>query len=82
VNTESATSASTGSFKKKMRNLGHCFIILFVLVMATGWGMNLYKTTQLDFETPLKAEVFRLGGIFIAPVGAILGWWTFKEEEE
>ena len=48
---------------------------------AFGWGMNVYKMTQLDFASPYKAEVIRGVGL-IPVVGAIIGYMTRGEENE
>ena len=54
-----------------------------IILFAIGaWCVNIYKTTQLDFEAPYKAEVFRVAGILVAPLGVILSFVTFDEEEE
>ena len=48
---------------------------------AFGWGINVYKMTQLDFASPYKAEVIRGVGLF--PIfGAIIGYITIGEENE
>lgn len=48
--------------------------ILLVLGAMVGWVKNIYALTQCDFEPTYKAEVLRIIGIPIAPVGAILGY--------
>jgi hypothetical protein len=53
--------------------------IILLLAGFLGWGMNVYKLTQLDFQTPYKAEVIRTAGVF-SPIGAIVGYITFEEE--
>lgn len=58
------------------------FIVIIVLSLAFGWVMNLYKLTQLDFDSSkstYKAEVFRAIGL-APPIGAFMGWITFDEE--
>ena len=49
---------------------------IFLLFMAIGWSMNIYKFTQCDFEAPYKAEVIHAIGI-IPVVGMITGWMDF-----
>ena len=46
---------------------------IFAVCLGTGWIMNCYKFTQLDFKAPVKAEVLRGIGLF-PPVGAVMGW--------
>ena len=58
-------------------------ILYAALIFAgiLGWGMNVYKMTQLDFASPYKAEVIRGVGLF--PIfGAIIGYMTVGEENE
>ena len=59
-------------------------VILYAALIfagAFGWGMNIYKMTQLDFASPYKAEVIR--GVGLIPVfGAITGYMTIGEENE
>ena len=53
----------------------------FIFAGAFGWGMNIYKMTQLDFASPYKAEVIR--GVGLLPVfGAVIGYMTVGEENE
>ncbi len=52
---------------------------LVVGLIAVGWGMNLVKLVQLDFESPYKAEVIRTIGI-VPIIGAITGYMTIGEE--
>lgn len=55
-------------------------IILFIMIM--GWGLNIVKICNLDFESPYKAEVIRLIGIPMWPVGAIIGYIDIKDGRE
>lgn len=48
--------------------------IALILALFLGWGMNIYSLTQCDFEAPYRAEVLRMLGVFLAPVGGVLGW--------
>lgn len=43
-----------------------------VLLGLLGWGMNLVAIAQADFINGLV--VLRVVGVFIAPLGAILGY--------
>ena len=49
------------------------FWIVLLIAAVTGWGMNLYKLTQCDFESPYKCEVLRTVGL-VPPIGAIMGY--------
>jgi len=51
-------------------------LILVAIISAIGWGKNLYKLSNCDFEAPYKAEVMH--GIGIIPfVGAFTGYMDF-----
>ena len=51
------------------------FITLIIIVgLFIGWCMNIYKLTQCDFQPSYKAEAIRSIGIFIAPVGGVVGY--------
>lgn len=66
----------------KATGISALIIVLIWLMLAIGWVMNIYKLiAHDDFEAPYKAEVIRGVGIFVAPVGAIAGYFTFDEEE-
>jgi len=58
------------------------FMFLFGLLCLGSWAMNVYKFATLDFEAPYKAEIIRGIGIPAAPVGVVLGFMEFEEEEE
>lgn len=45
-------------------------------VLALGYGMNIYKLTQCDFEAPYKAEVLHTVGL-IPVVGVFTGYMEF-----
>lgn len=58
------------------------FAILW-LVLAFGYINNIYSlAAKDDFASPYKAEVLRGIGVFVPPVGVILGLFvTFDEEK-
>lgn len=61
---------------------GIIFVVLFWLLLAVGWVNNIYRlVAKDDFASPYKAEVLRVVGIFVAPLGSVLGYITFEEEE-
>lgn len=50
---------------------------MFTLLILTliGWGINIVNIFYL--ETVMSGEgVLRIAGIFIAPLGAIMGWFV------
>lgn len=57
-------------------------VLIIFLPLTAMWGTNVVKLCNLDFEAPYKAEVLRIIGIPAAPIGMILAWVTFEEEEE
>lgn len=48
--------------------------IVTIILGTVGWGLNIVKLCQCDFEAPYKAEVVRAIGIPIPLVGAVAGW--------
>ncbi len=49
------------------------FVALFLLGFV-GWGMNIVKAFYM-LDGPITAMfVARAVGVFVAPIGAILGW--------
>jgi hypothetical protein len=49
-------------------------VVLIILAAGTGWCINVGKFVKSDFDTPLKAEVIRGIGVFVPPVGAVVGY--------
>lgn len=50
-------------------------IITLLILTLIGWGINIVEIFYL--ETILSGEgVLRIAGIFIAPLGAIMGWFV------
>lgn len=60
-------------------------ILIFNLVIVFfgfwGYGLNFYKLVNLDFESPYKAEVIRVIGVF-PPIGAIAGWFDIEDGDK
>lgn len=57
------------------------FQLVLSIIILSGFVLNIVKLAQLDFKPSYKAEVIRVVGIF-PPVGAIVGWITFAEENK
>ena len=51
---------------------GGLIVLLIVLLTAYGWVANIVKLVSSDIITTL--EIVRIIGIFLAPLGAILGY--------
>lgn len=65
--------------KKSMRPLLlFLAMILICIVGLIGWIMNIVNLTHLDFQSPYKAEVLRIAGIPVAPLGAVEGYLRIK----
>ena len=51
------------------------FLYLSLLILFVGgWIMNLVEIVNYDFASITGMIVLRIAGIFIAPLGAVLGW--------
>lgn len=49
-------------------------IIGFYILAVWGYIANIYKLTDCDFDKPYKAEVIRVVGIVVPPVGCVTGF--------
>lgn len=58
-----------------MKDSGFSILIIGIYILAV-WGYiaNIYKLTDCDFDKPYKAEVIRVVGIVVPPVGCITGF--------
>lgn len=58
-------------------------VALFCLTLAIGcgggWLMNVYKLTECDFNAPYKAEIIRIVGVAVPPVGVVVGWMDIED---
>ena len=51
------------------------FLYLSLLILLLGgWVMNLVEIVNYDFASITGMIILRIAGIFIAPLGAVLGW--------
>jgi hypothetical protein len=55
-------------------SLGLLMYLAFVVVIIGGWIMNLVEIVNYDFASITGMIILRIAGIFIAPLGAVLGW--------
>lgn len=65
--------------------IGLCLFVLVALVvigMLVGFVRNIVRLCYCDFEAPYKAEIIRGIGIFIPPVGGIVGWINIPDWKE
>jgi hypothetical protein len=50
-----------------------------LLLIASGWVVNIVKLCKCDFAAPYKSEVVRVIGVFVPPVGMVTGWMELKD---
>lgn len=67
--------------KREVRLVYAQAIVIFVIVAIMGYGyiMNIVKLTECDFEPIGKAEILRVTGILVPPVGAVMGYLGIKD---
>ena len=62
--------------KRSILEIG--YVLLFALCIAglVGWFLNIAKIFQIGFEVAhwTSFEIARVIGVFLAPLGAVLGW--------
>ena len=46
---------------------------------AYGYVANIVKLCGCDFAVPVKAEVIRMVGVFLPPVGAVAGYCDIND---
>ncbi len=64
-----------------MKDLIALVIVVSIGIAALGgYGLNIIKFCQSDFEAPYKSEVIRGVGIPFAPIGIIAGWMNIGDE--
>lgn len=44
-----------------------------MLAAAIGWCLNIYKLATMGLD-PIGLFVLRIVGLFLAPLGAVIGW--------
>lgn len=60
---------------KKGFTLYEVIFITTILFLVIGFVLNLVQILRCDFEPPYKAEILRIGSIFVGILPAcILGW--------
>lgn len=50
------------------------FFLALIIVSAIGQGLNIWGLCQCDFQPSYKAEVIRVVGVFVPPVGSVVGF--------
>lgn len=51
------------------------FWLVLVVGGLIGWILNIVDIANSDFENVTGMLVLRIIGVFVAPLGAILGWF-------
>ena len=54
--------------------LASIVFLCFVVAAVAGWVMNIITIAHSNFSDLTGLLVLRVVGIFVAPLGAILGW--------
>jgi len=54
--------------------VGIVVVIILILLAVFGYVSNIVKLIGCDFASPYKAEIFRIVGIIMPPVGVIIGY--------
>jgi hypothetical protein len=55
--------------------IGALFVIFSIAAGAVGWVLNIYKLAMHWSWPPDGAEVVRVIGVFVAPIGAAFGYF-------
>jgi hypothetical protein len=62
---------------KKYLNTLPAMIIIFAFII--GYILNVVKACNLDYEPNYKAEAIRVTGMFIPPLGGIVGYIDIED---
>lgn len=54
-------------------------IFIMGIFLVGGYVMNIVNIFSLDFKAPYKAEILRISGVFIPPVGMIEGYIKIED---
>lgn len=55
---------------------------IIVSILILGYIINIVKACNLDYEPSYKAEAIRVTGIFIPPMGAIVGYISIEDKKQ
>ena len=53
--------------------------VALIIAVPLGYFSNLVQLVGLDFASPYKAEVLRTAGVFIPPLGVVLGFISIDD---
>ena len=66
-----------------MKDLGVGILPLVIWIACIfGWGANIYKLSNCDFDAPYKAETLRLIGVGVFPLGIVMGYIGIEDERK
>jgi hypothetical protein len=51
------------------------FSVALILIAGTGWVLNIVSIVKSDFAPITGMLVMRIIGVFMAPLGAVLGYF-------
>lgn len=60
--------------KQKGFTLSEFIVFLIWLVFLVGWIWNIVKIAQADFTPLTGVLVLRIVGVFVAPLGGVMGY--------
>lgn len=60
-------------------NLAQLMLALLLVAILWGYVANVVKFVSADFQEPYKEEVLRGIGVFIPPVGVVIGYLEIEE---
>lgn len=55
--------------------------VFYLVYLVSSWSVNVYKLTELNFESPYKAEVIRSISV-VSPLFLVTGFMDIGEENE
>ena len=58
---------------------GTLIVIAIYLLALIGYIRNIYLLSDCNFDKPFKAEVIRIVGIVVPPVGCITGYMNIDD---
>ena len=58
-----------------VKNLFSVLVVVALSAAAIGWGMNIWKLVEMMGGAITAMFIGRLFGVFLAPLGAVLGYF-------
>lgn len=57
-------------------------VVIVTTLCIGGFILNVVKLTRCDFEPSYKAEVIRAVGVFVPPVGVVVGYCDIEDKKQ